>query len=385
MENPWNIQSIYEFLYFNCPSCVFKISSKQEFIDHAYEIHPESIEYLTKINDNSLSGVTCPWNEVIYTKIKIEPEDKLYNTESIDNQALYEVKTEQLDDNLTEFKFKEQVEIDALEGIQDPLKQSINKNEEINYNDLQPLNSVNKRVRNHNCETCGKCFISKKDLSRHIAAVHEGVKSHKCETCGKCYNRNFDLQNHIKIIHENIKAFKCETCGRSFGHLKSLKVHIRSVHEEDRNHKCETCGKAFSDRSNLVKHMNALHEGVRHQCVTCNKFFSHKHNLEVIPAHLLLYMEYVLYFKIYSAATVALYHYLLPLYFCIDYRCSNELVKYYNDLLGKQSSGRCRDEVTYFYVGTFFAFTLALSMPIFKRNFSGKKSLNITFSNFTTM
>ena len=30
------------------------------------------------------------------------------------------------------------------------------------------------------------------------------------------------------------------------------------------------------------------------------------------------------------------------------------LVKYYNDLLDRQSSGRDRDEVTYFYVGEVF-------------------------------
>ena len=30
------------------------------------------------------------------------------------------------------------------------------------------------------------------------------------------------------------------------------------------------------------------------------------------------------------------------------------LVKYYNDLLGRQNSERGMDEVTFFYVGTFF-------------------------------
>ena len=51
MENPWNIQTIYELQYFNCPSCIFKNHSKQEFINHAYDIHPESIEDLKSIDD----------------------------------------------------------------------------------------------------------------------------------------------------------------------------------------------------------------------------------------------------------------------------------------------------------------------------------------------
>ena len=110
MLNPWNIQSIYELQYFNCPSCVFKNSLKQEFIDHAYEIHPESHDCLSKIKDNSLSDVTCPWNE-IFIKIKqeepdeanepkeandpIEPSEVNEAIQPNDNEALFDVKTDQ--------------------------------------------------------------------------------------------------------------------------------------------------------------------------------------------------------------------------------------------------------------------------------------------------
>ena len=56
-ENPWDIQSIYELQYFNCPKCIFKNISKQEFIHHAYEDHPEAIENLNNIEDGSLGMV----------------------------------------------------------------------------------------------------------------------------------------------------------------------------------------------------------------------------------------------------------------------------------------------------------------------------------------
>ena len=54
---------------------------------------------------------------------------------------------------------------------------------------------------------------------------------------------------------------------------------------------------------------------------------------------------------------------------CTDAQISLHAIiaKYYNGLLGRQSSEKGRDEVTYFYVGTFFVYTLALSMPIFKK------------------
>ena len=74
MNNPWNIQSIYQLQYFNCPSCVFKNNSKQKFIIHAYEIHPESIDYLKNIDDKSLIDISLPWN-VVVSDIKTEPLD----------------------------------------------------------------------------------------------------------------------------------------------------------------------------------------------------------------------------------------------------------------------------------------------------------------------
>ena len=65
MANPWNIVSIYELQYFNCPSCNFKNHCKQEIVTHAYECHPESINFLTKISDDSLNDVIFPWNNLI--------------------------------------------------------------------------------------------------------------------------------------------------------------------------------------------------------------------------------------------------------------------------------------------------------------------------------
>ena len=61
MEKPWKIESIYELQYFNCPVCVFKDQSKQGLINHAYENHPDCINYLEKITDDSLSDVLLPW------------------------------------------------------------------------------------------------------------------------------------------------------------------------------------------------------------------------------------------------------------------------------------------------------------------------------------
>merc|ERR1719433_2429559 len=60
-ESPWDVNSLYEFQYFNCPSCAYKDNSRQEFLNHAYKFHPDSTEYLRKISDESVYDVVPPW------------------------------------------------------------------------------------------------------------------------------------------------------------------------------------------------------------------------------------------------------------------------------------------------------------------------------------
>ena len=68
LENPWKVESLYEFQYFKCPSCEFIHGKKQEFLYHAYEFHPESVDYLSIITDGSLKDVLCPWDSQVFTE-----------------------------------------------------------------------------------------------------------------------------------------------------------------------------------------------------------------------------------------------------------------------------------------------------------------------------
>ena len=194
MENPWNIHSIYEFQFFNCPSCVFKNHSKQEFINHAFEIHPDFVHNLNSIIDNSLLDVICPWNEPI-TQIKTE------DNENIDNKEI----------DVKDIKIESQNydETDILEPL---------------YTDIDPLNeqlfeqnsNFHEGLKKYHCEKCGKYFATEQSLQRHISSIHEGVKNHKCETCGKAFSQAADLKNHIRTIHEGVKNHKCDICGKAF-------------------------------------------------------------------------------------------------------------------------------------------------------------------------
>ena len=46
--NPWKVEDLDEFLYFCCPECNDKNQSKELFLQHALDHHPDSVECLKK-------------------------------------------------------------------------------------------------------------------------------------------------------------------------------------------------------------------------------------------------------------------------------------------------------------------------------------------------
>ena len=106
----WNVKSIYDFQYFNCPSCSSKkYASKQDFVNHLGFNHPESIEYLKEISDGSLSNILQPWgdeNVAINVKYKVEEESDnieidYFNNDVEQEDDLMDIKDDNLATNVT--------------------------------------------------------------------------------------------------------------------------------------------------------------------------------------------------------------------------------------------------------------------------------------------
>ena len=50
VEDPWNVDTLEEFLYYCCPECKDeRIQNKEDFIKHALEVHPKSKVSVSKI------------------------------------------------------------------------------------------------------------------------------------------------------------------------------------------------------------------------------------------------------------------------------------------------------------------------------------------------
>ena len=166
-ESLWNVESIYEFHYFNCPSCSYKNVLKQNFVNHSFTNHPESANYLKKISDGSLYDIISPW-ESSYKGEDIETEN--FKNEINDNLELQVedkwgmADNEKFDDHLiddepdytmSEMKV-ENFPSEVFKEQQENVKSSGDKIGNYNYNNIGYGNSktaANKR-------RCGKETIS---------------------------------------------------------------------------------------------------------------------------------------------------------------------------------------------------------------------------------
>ena len=49
MENPWNVSSLEDFRYYNCPECEHKYVAKEQFVCHATIVHAKARDALPGI------------------------------------------------------------------------------------------------------------------------------------------------------------------------------------------------------------------------------------------------------------------------------------------------------------------------------------------------
>ena len=332
LENPWKVESLYEFQYFKCPSCEFKDEKKQDFLYHAYEFHPESVDYLSIITDGSLGDVLCPWDSQEFTDedhgmvdVKTEDvEDVLgINEESTQNDHVdgQMVKcyycAKEMDQSIVRTHMQKSHESKPVifniikDAKSSPMDDDKTKNiakikdEEINpqlestmeedfYNDGATV-SITMAMCYH-CNTA----LNYSEIRKHIEEQHPGeevlyfpidsIKTndqvenviHKdqidfnCDVCGKSFSRADNLKRHINSIHNALKdhKYRCDECGKHYRSKIKLNMHKKSVHGEKKLFQCETCENSFPSSKRLLYHVMSIHEGLRpHKCVSCEKAF----------------------------------------------------------------------------------------------------------------
>ena len=200
--NLWNVGSLYDLRYYNCPSCPYKHVSKQDFACHAFDTHPESVNFLRKIIDGSLDDIYCPWES---NDCKIEEVDENFSgyikTEIDDTDY-----AEDLDDqwnhieNVVNDKFNHNIEDAKNQSYCEDFKSDFQDGiEGADYLDLS--NEPEKKEEGTFINGQGK-------LSKHKEVIH------KCESCGKSFTQGYSLKkfNHLVLdLHElSVHVFSVE-------------------------------------------------------------------------------------------------------------------------------------------------------------------------------
>ena len=111
------------------------------------------------------------------------------------------------------------------------------------------------------CEHCDKKFAKTYLLNAHVREVHIKKKDKQCPFCQEEFYDLTTFQCHVNR-HTNNRPFACETCGKAFLTSRDLKKHL-DVHLLP--HQCDICEKKFSSKGVLEDHMRK-HAGVKLEC-----------------------------------------------------------------------------------------------------------------------
>ena len=321
-ENPWNVQSLYNLQYFNCPSpfCIYKNNSKQKFFNHAYEFHPEADQYLRNINDGSTSELEIPvdikfdpsyddseTNHEILDDITEDPKPQFVDRKlSFDNSHIAVDLLEEENyckkckimfcnqnsllehSNLVHSQIQLNDQLDIYGGNYEQENDEKENISHDNYYLSEKSNHEDDNMDNlprHKCEFCHKFFVQPQHLKRHIRRFHDSYKASVCETCGISFADELNLRFHIHTVHEGNKDFKCDYCNKLFTQANNLTKHVQRIHTGEcaKMIKCDYCPR-FVKKNSLNKHMRRVHDGCKDigkdcKCETCGKSFAEELNL----------------------------------------------------------------------------------------------------------
>ena len=140
------------------------------------------------------------------------------------------------------------------------------------------LEDHTKRKHNsdHQCDKCEMTFNTVKRLERHIKHVHDKIKEFICDTCGKAFQSRGNLTLHIRI-HTDEKQHECHLCGKKFLRPHHLLGHVEKTHNGLRQFPCPHCDKKYKNSSSLNQHVEIIHLGIKkHMCDLCSKTFGQR-------------------------------------------------------------------------------------------------------------
>lgn len=145
-----------------------------------------------------------------------------------------------------------------------------------------------KTVKNVQCETCGKLFMSHWHAQEHHMRVHEKKIMSQCKICDKTFVNNANLKRHM-VVHTDERPYECDVCGTRYRTSTERNKHVLTDHEHKVGYRCSKCDIPLKDRSEYFRHRDHFHHKFRHtaspaeKCSLCSEQVE---NIKALESHI---------------------------------------------------------------------------------------------------
>ena len=294
-SNPWAVDSLNSFNYYCCPECDLKSHSKQAFVNHAFQKHPDRASALYSIKDQTVQGIKFPIKqETEHDEVKVESDIK--DEIEINFDTCDQI---QDDDPMDDY------DLDVADKLEDKLKCEPKKEILCRHCDLKfPTKydlfmhklhdhgpKVTKKVSDDTeeclCSLCGKTIIGRKKFIRHEKERHginikpRKISDFNCVKCNKSIIEAVEADEHMKECQKVSKNFPCPECDLLWVSGPSLSYHLRKDHSRIQSFICDHCGKCFKQKVGHDNHVKAAHDNIKdHVCHLCGLGFTRKQALQ---------------------------------------------------------------------------------------------------------
>ena len=110
------------------------------------------------------------------------------------------------------------------------------------------------------CDSCGKLFTKQWEYSLHRRSSHTDIKPFKCGICNDAaFPTVGRLNNHLKSCGQE-KEFYCQQCGKPFVTKWNLIRHVNDTHKKDMIWPCPICDKIYHSQGGFYTHLRVIHE-----------------------------------------------------------------------------------------------------------------------------